>query len=182
MNPRLAAAAVALLLTAGAATGCSSPASTPEPTPSFSSEDEAFAAAEATYRAYVDALNHVDLSDPSTFEGVYAWTTGDANAGARESLSQMHADGWDVSGPTIVALARARQQSPTSPDLNVVALDVCLDISGVRLVDAHRDSVASADRRDLQSMLVTMTASTSSSTRFLISNVDGREGSPECVG
>ncbi len=50
----------------------------------FASEEEAFAAAEETYRAYVDALNQVDLSDPETFEAVYAWTTGDANADERK--------------------------------------------------------------------------------------------------
>ncbi len=83
MNLRLAAAAAALALAAVAVTGCSTPAGAPKPTPAFSSEAEAFAAAEATYRAYVDALNAVDLSDPSTFEDVYSWTTGDANAGAR---------------------------------------------------------------------------------------------------
>src|SRR6188768_3952981 len=82
-------------------TGCFAPPD-PEPTPLFSSEEEAFAAAEATYRAYVDALNQVDLSDPETFEEVYAWTTGEANAGARKSFSQMHADGWIVGGESQV--------------------------------------------------------------------------------
>ncbi len=76
------------------------PAPSPTTSPTFSSEAEAFAAAEATYRAYVDALNAVDLADPRTFEPVYAWTTGPANAEARRSFSQMHADGWVVSGET----------------------------------------------------------------------------------
>ena len=72
--------------------------------PLFTSEADAFAAAEETYRAYVDALNQVDLSDPETFEDVYAWTTGDANADARETFSQMHADGWTVQGDTVAAV------------------------------------------------------------------------------
>ncbi|HOQ22628.1 MAG TPA: hypothetical protein PLN62_09415, partial [Microbacterium sp.] len=65
--PAVGAALLALALV----TGCApEPAPTPTPT-GFASDDEAFAAAEATYRAYVDALNAVDLSDPATFEPVY---------------------------------------------------------------------------------------------------------------
>ena len=91
---RRAAAALVLALALGMTTACQ-----PEPAPSpsgpvFANEEEAFAAAEETYRAYVDALNQVDLSDPETFEAVYAWTTGEANASERKTLSQMHADGW----------------------------------------------------------------------------------------
>ena len=74
MIRRVAAATLALALALGMTTACQ-----PEPAPSpsapvFANEEEAFAAAEETYRAYVDALNQVDLSDPETFEAVYAWT------------------------------------------------------------------------------------------------------------
>src|SRR5215207_2167659 len=98
MIRRVAALVVAVAVVSATATGCQ-----PEPGPSpsgplFASEEEAFAAAEETYRAYVDALNQVDLSDPETFEPVYALTTGDANAEARRALTRMHADGWTVEG------------------------------------------------------------------------------------
>ncbi len=86
MIARLISGLLGTILLLGVLTGCGAAgeprASTPAPL--FSSEAEAFAAAEATYRAYVDALNQVDLSDPETFEAVYAWTTGDANATDRE--------------------------------------------------------------------------------------------------
>lgn len=85
MISRFAAAAFALAVVLGMTTGCQ-----PEPTPIALQSDlrnrgKAFAAAEG-YRAYVDVLNQVDLSDPATFEAVYAWTTGEANAGARKSF------------------------------------------------------------------------------------------------
>ena len=80
MISRVVAATLALALVVGLATGCQ-PEPSPSPSgPAFANEEAAFAAAEETYRAYVDALNQVDLSDPETFEAVYAWTTGDANA------------------------------------------------------------------------------------------------------
>ncbi len=94
MRSRLSVIVAASALAAALLSGCTGEPAPVVSTPSFATEDEAFAAAEQTYRNYVDALNQVDLSDPATFEPVYAWTTGDANARARETFSQMHADGW----------------------------------------------------------------------------------------
>ena len=135
VNSRLAGAT--LVLAAGDRRGAPPAAPTPEPaepTPAFTSEAEAFAAAEETYRAYVDALNAVDLSDPETFEDVYAWTTGDANAGDRETFSQMHADGGPSRGQLSIALV-ATVVGGACDRLDGVALDVCLDVSDV---DARR--------------------------------------------
>lgn len=148
-----------------------------EPTPTFSSEAEAFAAAEATYREYVKALNAVDLSDPETFEDVYAWTTGEANAGAREQFSRMHADGWIVDGATEITLVEPEKRSQGLTD---VSISVCVDISNVTVVDQAGVSVVEADRRDVQSMRITLVPERSSPTSLLISDIDGREGAPLC--
>ncbi|GAA1987758.1 hypothetical protein [Microbacterium pumilum] len=178
MKTRLAAVAAALALATGWLTGCSGPADPAATTPLFSSEDEAFAAAEATYRAYVDALNAVDLSDPETFEDVYAWTTGDANAGARESFSQMHADEWVVSGVSEPTVVEPRLAGGTGE--SEVQLAICLDVSGVSLVGPDGDSVIDPSRPDVQSMLITLSPSTSTDTGLAISMFDGREGDPTC--
>lgn len=157
--------------------GCTpEPAPQPTPTPPFTSEEEAFAAAEATYRAYVDALNQVDLSDPATFEPVFAWTTGKANAGARETFSEMHAEQWQVDGPTVVA-----KVVPTADGWaeNFVQLDVCLDVSSVTLVDRDGNSVVAPDRSDVQAMRVT-TEPAKTPTGMAISDIDGREDGPSC--
>ncbi len=145
----LVVAALAALL-AGLLAGCAAdPVIEPTPTPSFRSEAEAFAAAEATYRAYVDALNQVDLADPETFGAVYAWTTGDADADGRELFSQMHANGWTVSGRSLVSRTEWLGGNPDRP-----AIGVCLDVSAVQVFDAAGASVVSGDRPDLQSIKV----------------------------
>lgn len=177
MKPRLVAAVAALALAATMTSGCLAQPH-PEPTPAFGSEQEAFAAAEATYRAYVDALNKVDLSDPDTFEDVYAWTTGEANAGARESFSQMHADGWIVDGTTRIQLAEPLEWSSTS---GTIQINICLDVADVSLVDASGESVVASDRRDVQSMRADLAAADDSPTGMRIAQISGREGSPECV-
>ncbi|QPE05628.1 hypothetical protein IT882_06425 [Microbacterium schleiferi] len=154
------------------------PAPTPTPT-GFASEAEALAAAEATYRAYVDALNQVDLGDPSTFEEVYRWTTGDANAAIRTSLSSMAAEGWTVVGDSTVALV---EPAPLGNAENAaVVLAVCVDVSGVDVVDASGVSQVQADRNDKESLSVSLEYSTTSPTGALIGSFDGREGEPECT-
>lgn len=176
MIARLAAAAVALVLVIGGATACQPD---PEPTPSgpvFATEDEAFAAAEETYRAYVDALNQVDLSDPETFEAVYAWTTGDANANERETLSQMHADGWAVSGETAMTLF-----VPGSVELGgpvALTATICSDVSDVDVLDASGQSVVSTSRPDVYALQVDFVESESTSTGLAISASNAVEAGP----
>lgn len=156
-----------------AVAGCTQPpAPEPTPTPAFSSEDEAFAAAEATYRAYVDALNQVDLSDPATFEAVYDLTTGEANAGERRSLSRMHAEGWTVSGATAV---RSIELVDLDLGATTVTLSVCSDVSDVRVVDSAGNSVVAADRPVLQSSEVTLEDKQAGGGDLRISAIEGAD-------
>lgn len=142
-----------LVVTALLLSGCvASPEVEPSATPPFASDAEAFAAAEETYRAYVDALNQVDLSDPATFEAVYAWTTGEANAAARESFSQMHADGWVVEGPSSF---HGFHGVAYTPDIGEVTGNLCLDVSNVAVWDKDGGSVVPADRPNQRAVEVT---------------------------
>ncbi len=147
----------------------------PTPTPTFASEAEAFAAAEATYRAYVDALNQVDLADPETFEAVYAWTTGEANAGIRETLTQMHADGWAVTGRSVPTLVE-----PLVLGASGLELAVCLDVAEVAVLDSSGASVVSDTRGDVQTMTVVAVPSPSSATGAAIALIGGRSSGPQC--
>ncbi|MCT9819937.1 hypothetical protein N3K63_06495 [Microbacterium sp. W1N] len=173
MIRRSAVAAMLVALTLGA-TACT-PTAEPTPTPTgFASDEEAFAAAEATYREYVDALNAVDLSEPATFEDVYAWLTGDALDAAKKSLTQMHSDGWVVDGNSVVS-----QVVPNTldSDAGLAELDVCLDVSKVTLVDEQGIS-QSGDRPTEQAFAVDVNFDGDS---WLISKFAGREGPPECL-
>lgn len=146
--PAVGAALLALALV----TGCApEPAPTPTPT-GFASDDEAFAAAEATYRAYVDALNAVDLSDPATFEPVYSLLSGSALSSSKRTLSQLHAEGYLRSGDTDF-----RQAVLDSADLEArrITISLCLDVSQVDIVDSSGSSVVGADRLDVQPLDVT---------------------------
>ena len=171
---------IAAMLGVGALAGCGPTDPTPTPTPTgFASEAEAFAAAEATYRAYVDALNQVDLSDPSTFEEVYRWTTGDANAAIRTSLSSMAAENWTVSGESTVTVVELSAINGAA-GRDKVALAVCVDVSRVNVIDADGISQVESDRRDEEPLTVSLEYSAKAPYGALIESFNGRDGEPEC--
>ncbi|MGC5223045.1 hypothetical protein ACPW96_10655 [Micromonospora sp. DT81.3] len=177
MTSRRFGTLVTLAVVAGLLSGCVGEPAPAETTPAFVSEDEAFAAAEETYRAYVDAVNQVDLSDPETFEPVFALTTGEANAAARESFSQMHADGWAVAGDSIPTVIEDGAQEGLPDSLQ---LSICLVVSDVRVLDSEGASVVSDDRGDVHSMTIHLDASRSAPDGWLVSEIEGREGDPTC--
>ncbi|UIN29346.1 hypothetical protein [Microbacterium binotii] len=130
--------------------GCATPAPDPTPTPTgFATEAEAFAAAEATYRAYIDASNAVDTTDPSTFAAVFGATGGELNASARESLTEMHAEGTVVMGDSTYSNPVLVGWNPP-----IATIAVCLDVSRVSVSNSDGQSLVSPDRPPIQSIAV----------------------------
>lgn len=127
--------------------GCTpSPAPTPTPTAAFASEEDAFAAAEETYRAYTDALNSVVPADPSTFERTYAFSSGGVQKADRENFSTMHAEGYEIFGDAVVTKF---SELDTKNSLKVVLAVICVDVSDVSVRDASGSSVVSPNRPDV---------------------------------
>lgn len=167
MFRRVSVASLALAL--ALVTGCSGSPGPVETTPGFATEEEAFAAAEATYRAYVDALNQVDLSDPATFEPVFALTTGELNASDRTNFSKWHAEGLRLEGAASVSNVEFIELSQPSANRSVT-LEACYDITQVDVLDADGISVVEAERPDVQSLRVTV-VSNNSDARMRVSAI-----------
>lgn len=154
-------------LAAFSLSACAPPAPEPSPTPTgFASEEEAFAAAEETYRAYVDALNDVDLADPQTFEPVYALLAGEALDGSKKELTSLHSQGLVKSGPTKLAEFTAID---INEDEGSVEVGVCLDVSEVDIQDAEGASIVPPERKDFQALDVTL-ASAAGDTDLVITS------------
>lgn len=170
-----AAVVTAAMVIAVTLVGCT-PEPEPAPAPSgFADEDAAFAAAEATYRAYVDALNRVDLSDPETFEDVYRWTTGDLNASDRKNFSAWHADGYSIQGEARIISVRFLAVAD-----NEVSLHACYDVSGVDVRDASGASLVTQSRPDVQSLLVTTEVVSDVATTLLVSAINPSKEGMSC--
>ncbi|AZS43520.1 hypothetical protein BWL13_01080 [Microbacterium oleivorans] len=147
MIARRSAVLVATVTLAVALSACT-PAAAPTPTPSptgFASKEEAFAAAEATYRAYVDETNRLlagdDKADPMNY----------LNGQARideEKVQQLLAD----SKRRLSGQFQITDFSPESWTSDEVQAFVCLDLSGVR-VESVEGASLSQDGRTAQNLL-----------------------------
>lgn len=168
--------ALAILTSVVLLSGCA-PTATPTPTPTaaFASEEEAFAAAEKTYRAYTDALNAVDLSNPETFEPVFDLTSGDFEAADRQTLSQLHAEDYEFTGQMAVVEFDGINSRPPFDEVEAA---VCVDVSGSDVVDQSGTSVTPSDRPQLNPLRVTFIASNG---RLLVDRAD-RDTEVACAG
>lgn len=158
MISRVAAAAVALALVVGMTTGCQ-----PEPTPSpsgpvFANEDEAFAAAEETYRAYVDALNG-RRSDPRSDPDPQTFLIGEALEVDIETQQQLHQQGLTLVGTTAITSV---QSLAAQPNTGHVQLEVCLDSTETRVLNDGGDDVTPADRAPISLITVDLAGATGS--------------------
>ncbi len=142
--------------------GCApTPAPTPTPTAAFASEEEAFAAAEATYRAFTARLNEVDLADPATFEPLFKLSSGEFEAADRKAYSTMHAEGFSIDGDTsIVSFEGTKAAAP----FHTVVARVCLDVSAVTVTDADGLSRVDSSRPDIYALDIVFTAEEASFT------------------
>ena len=137
--------------------GCTpAPAPTPTPTAAFASEEEAFAAAEETYRTYNDAFNALVLDDPATFEALYDLSSGDFEAADRKNLSELRANNLALAGSMKLAYFEGIESE--FPFERVRAL-VCIDVSEVDVVDASGHSVTEDNRPGMNPLLVTFVQS-----------------------
>lgn len=142
-----------LALAASALSACTPmPEPTPTPTAAFASEEEAFAAAEETYRTYTDALSHVDIAEYASIEQVFGWLVADAAAASRETFSQLAAEELSVTGDTVLSNFEGIEVDLTSGQVDAM---VCIDVSDVDVLNLDGQSIVAEDRPDLQPMHTT---------------------------
>ncbi|WP_156876630.1 hypothetical protein [Microbacterium luticocti] len=172
---------VATVVVLAMVTGCSPqpphPAPSPTPSPRFTSEADAYKAAEDTYRAYVDALNAVDISDPATFEDVYRWATEGRQSADKKTLTAYHAENVSMLGSTRILSLTATE---ATPPLDEVVLAACVDVSSVDIRSEDGASLVSPDRPDVQSVAVEVHGSDGSPTGFVVAAIGGRTEGPAC--
>ena len=145
------AAAGLLIGMLSACTPEAEPTPKPTKTAAFASDEEAFAAAEETYRAYTGAMNAVDLADPASFEVLYRYSVGDFQAADRRTYSELHAEGLRMTGE--VRLASFEGLRFDAQEQQVIA-HVCVDVSNSDVVNETGQSQVSPDRPALNSLMV----------------------------
>lgn len=165
---------LALLALAGATLSACAPTPEPTPTPTaaFASEEEAFAAAEETYRAYNDAGNarRNGDQDPNPQD----FLTGTALNGDIDALNQLRTAGRHLIGEVAVASVK-----PVAADIGdgetQVDIIVCLDVTDTHVVDDDGTDVTPTSRDLLIAQAVSLIEVEQS---LLISLEDSAEGEP----
>ncbi|BDZ37750.1 hypothetical protein [Microbacterium suwonense] len=155
------------LLALGTLAACTpEPKPTPTKTALFSSDEDAFKAAEETYRAYTDALNDVDTGDPKTFEPVMYWASGQASTALKKSLSELHAENVSLVGDTEIVTVTG---IATDTNAGTVSLHICADVSNTDVIDSKGASLIPEGRAPVQSLLVDFNAADTSTGLRVIS-------------
>lgn len=134
------------LLAVAAGTLCAcTPEPTPDPTPTaaFATEDEAFAAAEEVYRAYLVAAagraEGTEAENPSTYLSGEAL---EADIQAQRDLAEQEIH---IIGASMIHEFAPLRSSIGSPVATIIA-EICIDISGSRVVDTNGIDITPADR------------------------------------
>lgn len=147
---------VALAVASVVLSGCSpAPVPTPTPTPVFASEEQAFAAAEETYRAYNDAGNArrdgLETPDPQDF------LIGTALEGDIDGQTLLRERGLAVKGHVGVERFNGVEATLASDSNRIIAI-VCLDASHTQVVDNEGTDVTPPGRAPQVAQKVTFSA------------------------
>lgn len=141
MLPRFVAATVAVALAVGLA-ACQ-PEPQPSPTgPVFASEEEAFAAAEETYRAYVDALN-ARRSDPGSSPDPQVFLIGNALEVDIDTKRQLAEAKLALTGSTRLSSVAPIKAEPVDGRMT---LEICVDSTETRVINDAGEDVTPVDR------------------------------------
>ena len=133
--------------------GCSpTPEPEPTPTPAFASEEEAFAAAEETYRAYINAGNARIAG--STTADPRVLLSGSALEADIDTSNLLSEKNLRLEGKAaLTSFIGTSALLSASPE--VVNATVCVEAAGTRLIDVDGNDVTPSDRPDASSLEVT---------------------------
>jgi hypothetical protein len=149
-------AAVTLVIAAGlSASGCAPDAPEPKPAPSpsvtplFATDEEALAAAEQAYAAYVAVTDRVFMDGATDLSSLDTVATGKQLEIDRSGLTSAAEKGYRSRGTTTFEDVTLQSYSPdSSSGIAVVVVYLCEDVSSVDVVDSAGISVVAPDRPD----------------------------------
>lgn len=177
MRPSFRPAAVALVLLAAlAASGCAPDPTaphTPAPTstPLFASDEEALAAAEEAYAAYVTLTDEILASGGMGVERLDSVATGRQLETDTAELEELASLGYRAIGSTAISdFTLQAYDRQSNMGQSVVTAYVCEDVSDVDIVDPSGESVVEPDRPNRVKYALTFDSTDTKSSILLLSS------------
>ena len=147
-------AALAITLIVLVLTGCRTPdpVVTPAPestsTPLFASDEEALAAAEEAYAAYLAVSDQILAEGGASPERAYEFMTESMQVDGVAGIKLFVDSGWHTQGSTTFdSLVLQQFTAEGSSSANLIAY-ACLDVSNIRIIDAAGADVTPAERQN----------------------------------
>lgn len=137
------------------------PTASPSPSldPVFDSEEEALAAAEEAYAAYLEMSDLIASEGGANPERIAEVATGELLESALDGFAEFREKSWRSTGRTVLTNAGLQFADLYFSDpQGVLAAYMCVDVSAVDVVDGQGMSVVSPDRDSYQAIQVTFDA------------------------
>lgn len=153
----LAVAGIAVLGLTGCVGGEPLPTLPPSPssTPIFASEEEALAAAEEAYAAYLEMSNLISSEGGVNPERIASVAAGALYESSLEGFATLRDNQWRTVGASVVDSAKLQfADTQSSQGQGLVAAYICVDFSGLDVLDPNGNSVVSPTRPALQAFEV----------------------------
>lgn len=180
-------AAVTLVFAAAlSASGCTPDPPTPKPpatatdAPLFASDEEALAAAEEAYAAYLAVSDQILMESGSDPERLLKVATKSVFEAQLEGYKMTASKGWTSTGGTTVDSVSLERYEPSAEE-SVVIVYACIDVSKVDVFDVTGTSVVSDARPDRTPVESTFDVSRDSDSRLLLSGEVPWSGENFCV-
>jgi hypothetical protein len=167
------AVAIAAGLTLAACTPPSDgPTRSPSPsaTPLFSSDEEALAAAEEAYAAYVTVTDQIFSEGGADLDRLSSVVTGAQLKIERTSFEEIASKGYRSIGTTTFDRVELQRYSKASSNDAEVVVYLCQDISSIDVLDASGMSVVSDERVDRISYEVAFDTQGNGESHLLVSD------------
>lgn len=179
--------AVTLVLVAAlAVSGCTPDKPAPVPsvsqsgTPLFASDEEALAAAEEAYAAYLAVSDRILMDGGANPERLLEVATSSVLEAQLDGFETAAANGWRSTGGTVVGNVSLERYDPNEIEATVLVY-ACIDVSLVDVLDSSGHSVVSEARPNRTPVESTFDASETTASRLLLSGEIPWSGANFCM-
>ena len=153
----------------------------PSSTPIFASDEEALAAAEEAYGEYLGVLDEIFYDGGAKPDRLATVATDKLVQLQSDGFSRTAQKGWHSVGSTAFdsAILQSYTSNPGEGD-PLISMYLCVDVSGLDVLDADGSSVVSPDRPARSPFQVTLEVRDSASPDLLVSGDEPWTGSDFC--